>query len=261
MAAALQMLRRLVFRRAKHRFGEGAIQRRACERSMLPAVRASVSSDISGVGPEMLMAATAPRCSGALAEPVICIDEKSLQIINHSRQPLAAAPHCPAKLDYEYVRNGTTNLFVAVEPKAGQRGVSVTAHRGKADFVAFIEELLTGVYALARDVHLVLDNLNTRFRKCFDDVLGQRAINKLLRRVEVHYTSKHASWLNMAEIEIGILSRQCLDRRIADRETLQTEVDAWQQARNAERHTIEWSFTRQDADRKLGRHHVSKITC
>ena len=195
------------------------------------------------------------------AEPVICIDEKSLQLIDHSRQPLPVAPHCPTKLDYEYVRNGTTNLFVAVEPKAGKRIVSVTAHRGKADFVAFIDGLLKGAYARARRVHLVLDNLNTHFRKCFDDVLGRPAANKLLRRVEFHYTPKHASWLNMAEIEIGILSRQCLDRRIADRNALQNEVDAWQQARDAERRTIEWSFTRQDADRKLGRHYVSTLTC
>ena len=195
------------------------------------------------------------------SEPVICIDEKSLQLIGDSRDRLPMVAHSPAKLDYEYVRNGTTNLFVAVEPKAGMRVVSVTAHRGKTDFVAFIDELLTGVYARARRIHLVLDNLNTHFRKCFDDVLGQRAANKLLRRVEFHYTPKHASWLNMAEIEIGILSRQCLDRRIPDRNALQTEVDAWQQARNAERRTIEWSFTRQDADRKLGRHYVSQLTC
>ena len=155
------------------------------------------------------------------------------------------------------MRNGTTNLFVAVEPKAGKRVVSVTEHRGKTDFVAFIGELLTGAYAKARRIHLVLDNLNTHFRKCFDDVLGRRAANKLLRRVEFHYTPKHASWLNMAEIEIGILARQCLDRRIANRDALQTEVDAWQDARNAERRTIEWRFTRQEADRKLGRHYVS----
>ena len=195
------------------------------------------------------------------AEPVICIDEKSLQLIGDSRDRLPMVAGSPAKLDYEYVRKGTTNLFVAVEPKAGIRVVSVTAHRGKADFVAFIDELLTGVYARARRIHLVLDNLNTHFRKCFDDVLGQRAANKLLRRVEFHYTPKHASWLNMAEIEIGILSRQCLDRRIPDRRALQTEVDAWQQARNAERRTIKWCFTRQDADRKLGRHYVSQLTC
>lgn len=194
-------------------------------------------------------------------EPVICIDEKSLQLIGHSRKPLPMASNTPAKQDYEYVRNSTTNLFVAVEPKGGKRIVSVTAHRGKVDFVAFIDELLTGAYAKARRVHLVLDNLNTHFRKCFDDVLGTRVAAKLLRRVQFHYTPKHASWLNMAEIEIGILSRQCLDRRIASREFLKSEVDAWQDARNAEQRTIQWSFTRQDADRKMGRHYVSKLAC
>ncbi len=137
------------------------------------------------------------------------------------------AAFIPAKLDYEYVRMGTTHLFVAVEPKAGMHVVCFTAHRGKTDFVEFIDELLMGMYARARRVHLVLDNLNTHFRNCLDDVLGQRAANKLLRRVEFHYTPQHASWLNMAEIEIGILSRQCLDRRIPDHHVLQTEVDAW----------------------------------
>ena len=195
------------------------------------------------------------------AEPVICIDEKSLQLIGHSREPLPMVSHSPAKQDYEYVRNGTTNLFVAVEPKAGRRIVSVTAQRGKVDFVAFVGELLTGAYAKARRIHLVLDNLNTHFRRCFDDVLGERAATKLLRRVQFHYTPKHASWLNMAEIEIGVLSRQCLDRRIGSRQQLQSEIDAWQQARNAEQRTIEWNFTRQDADRKLGHHYVSQLAC
>ena len=199
-----------------------------------------------------------PLCK---AEPVICIDEKSLQLIADSRAPLPPAAGSPAKQDYEYVRHGTTNLFVAVEPKGGHRTVEVTAHRGKTDFVAFVSDLLTNDYAKARRVHLVLDNLNTHFRKSFVDVLGKRAAAKLLRRVQFHYTPKHASWLNMAEIEIGILSRQCLDRRIASRELLQTEVDAWQQARNVEARTIDWKFTRQDADRKLGRHYVSRLVC
>jgi hypothetical protein len=194
-------------------------------------------------------------------EPVICIDEKSLQLIGHSRAPLPMTAASPTKQDYEYVRNGTTNLFMAVEPKGGKRIVSVTERRGKVDFVAFVTGLLTGAYAKARRIHLVLDNLNTHFRKCFDDVLGVRAAKKLLRRVEFHYTPKHASWLNMAEIEIGILSRQCLDRRIANPELLQAEVDAWQQSRNAQGRTIEWSFTRQDADRKLGHHYVSLVSC
>ena len=107
----------------------------------------------------------------------------------------------------------------------------------------------------------MLDNLNTHFRKCFDDVLGRRAAGKLLRRVTFHYTPKHASWLNMAEIEIGILSRQCLDRRIPSPQLLQREVDAWQIDRNAQCRTIQWNFTRQDADEKLGRHYVSTLVC
>ena len=190
-------------------------------------------------------------------EPVICIDEKSLQLLGHSRAPLRMTQGACTKHDYEYTRNGTTNLFVAVEPKAGQRIVSVTQHRGKLDFVTFVGELLTHTYAKARRVHLVLDNLNTHFRKCFDDVLGTRAAKKLLRRVEFHYTPKHASWLNMAEIEIGILSRQCLDRRMASESLLRSEVAAWQQARNTQKRTIAWKFTRQDADQKLSRHYVS----
>lgn len=194
-------------------------------------------------------------------EPVICVDEKSLQLLQHSRQPLPMAAHAVAKEDYEYVRKGTTNLFVAVEPKAGRRTVSVTDHRRKKDFVAFIRNLLTRTYAKARRVHLVLDNLNTHFRKCFDDVLGHVRAARLLRRVRFHYTPKHASWLNMAEIEIGILTRQCLNRRMADRQGLQSEVSAWQRRRNTQRRTIEWKFTRQDADRKLGHHYVSTFTC
>jgi hypothetical protein len=191
------------------------------------------------------------------AEPVICIDEKSLQLLRHSRQPLPMTEGTIAKHDCEYERNGTTNLFVAVEPRAGHRVVAVTDHRGKVDFVAFVSDLLTTTYATARRVHLVLDNLNTHFRKCFDDVLGTRAATKLLRRVEFHYTPKHASWLNMAEIEIGVLSRQCLNRRIDSRQLLRNEVNAWQYARNALKRTIEWKFTRQDADHKLSRHYVS----
>ncbi len=194
-------------------------------------------------------------------EPVICIDEKSLQLIAHSREPLPMTRNAPAKQDYEYVRRGTANLFVAVEPKAGQRVVSVTDHRGKTDFVGFVQALLTDTYAAARCVHFVLDNLNIHFRKCFDDVLGKRAASQLLRRVRFHYTPKHASWLNMAEIEIGILTRQCLNRRLPNQHLLRREVDAWQTERNALQRTIEWKFTRQDADQKLAHHYVPQLTC
>ena len=131
-------------------------------------------------------------------------------------------------MDYEYVRAGTCNLFVAVEPKGGRRTVRVTDHRAKTDFVAFVRHLLEQVYVTAHRVHLVMDNLNTHFRKCLEDVLGTKEAQTLLRRVVFHSTPKHASWLNMAESEIGILDRQCLDRRLPDRPTLTAEVDAWQ---------------------------------
>jgi len=190
-------------------------------------------------------------------EPVVCLDEKSKQLLRDTREPLPIKPGVPAKHDYEYARAGTCNLFVAVEPKGGRRTVTVTDHRAKTDFVSFVQHLLEHVYAGARRVHLVMDNLNTHFRKCFEEVLGIKDARILLRRVVFHYTPKHASWLNMAEIEIGILDRQCLDRRLQDRATITAEVAAWQARRNTERRSIKWSFTRQDADRKMGLHYVS----
>jgi hypothetical protein len=190
-------------------------------------------------------------------EPVVCIDEKSKQLLKDMRTPLPLKPGVLAKQDYEYKRAGTCNLFVAVEPKGKRRVVEVTARRTKMDFVAFVGRLLETVYARARKVHLVLDNLNTHFRSSFEEVLGYKAATVLLRRIEFHYTPKHASWLNMAEIEIGILERQCLGRRLKDQATIKLEVAAWQQRRNAAQCGIVWSFTRQDADRKLGRHYVS----
>jgi hypothetical protein len=193
-------------------------------------------------------------------EPVVCIDEKSTQLLRHSRSPLPGRPGAPLREDYEYVRAGTANVFVAVEPKAGRRTLAVTEHRGKRDFVAFARNLLQRVYRKARRVHFVLDNLDTHFRRCFEDVLGVRAARQLLRRVVFHHTPKHASWLNIAEIEISALTRQCLQRRVPDHDTLRAEVTAWQRRRNQQRRTVEWTFTRQHADRKLGRHYVSKLT-
>lgn len=190
-------------------------------------------------------------------EPVVCVDEKSLQLLDHSRTPMPMRPGTFRKEDYEYVRRGTCNLFVAVQPKAGVRTVVVTDHRGKADFVAFVRYLLETTYRGARCLHLVLDNLNTHFATSFVDVLGERRAAKLLRRVQFHYTPKHASWLNMAEIEIGVLARQCLNTRFDARDNLDRQVQAWQQRRNNEHRPIEWTFTRQVADAKLGRHYVS----
>jgi hypothetical protein len=190
-------------------------------------------------------------------EPVVCIDEKSKQLLRDTRAALPVQPGAPAKQDYEYARAGTCNLFVAVEPKGGRRTVEVTDHRAKIDFVAFVKHLLEHIYPNARRIHLVLDNLSTHFRVCFEAVLGVRAARHLLRRVVFHYTPKHASWLNMAEIEIGILDRQCLDRRLPNRTLLAVEGAAWQQRRNAEGRRLAWTFTRQDADRKLGKHYVA----
>jgi hypothetical protein len=190
-------------------------------------------------------------------EPVMCIDEKSKQLIGDSRAPLPMKAGAPAKHHHEYVRGGTCNIFVAVEPRGGHRVVKVTKRRTKSEFVSFVQRLLERTYASARKVHLVLDNLNTHFRKCFDEELGPLAAAALLRRVVFHHTPKHASWLNMAEIEIGILDRQCLRRRLPDKATARREVNAWQRKRNAERRGIEWTFTRQHADRKLRCHYVS----
>jgi DDE superfamily endonuclease len=194
-------------------------------------------------------------------ELLICVDEKSKQLLAHSRTPLPMRPGAPLREDYEYKRHGTRNLFVAVEPRVGRRTVMVTARRTKVDFVAFIRHLLEKVYPKARRIHLVLDNLNTHFRKVFEQILGKRHATQLLRRVEFHHTPKHASWLNMAEIEIAALSRQCLDRRLPDEATLIREVNAWQAHRNDQRRTIKWTFTRQDADRKMRKHYVSSLTC
>ena len=190
-------------------------------------------------------------------EPVVCIDEKSKQMLKDTRAPLPLKPGVLAKQDYEYKRAGTCNLFVAVEPKGERRIVEVTGRRTKVDFVNFVGRLLKTVYARARKVHLVLDNLNTHFRASFEEVLGHKAATALLGRIEFHYTPKHASWLNMAEIEIGILDRQCTRQRIGEEARLRSEVLAWEHRRNQARCRIEWKFTRQDADRKLSRHYVT----
>jgi len=190
-------------------------------------------------------------------EPVVCLDEKSKQLLEQSRRPLSATPGQIAKEDYEYKRTGTRNLFVAVEPKAGHREVEVTCRRTKPDFVSFVQFLAMEVYGQSRKIHLVLDNLNTHFRSSFEEVMGHEAATLFLSRLVFHYTPKHASWLNMAEIEIGILDRQCIGGRIGDEARLRTEVLAWEKRRNQDRCRIEWKFTRQDADRKLSRHYIT----
>ena len=191
-----------------------------------------------------------------VAEPQICLDEKSKQLLAQTRRPLVGQPGAVAKEDYEYKREGTRNIFVAVEPKGGQRHSAVTARRTKVDFVNFVGHLETAVYAQARKIHLVLDNLNTHFPSSFVEVLGPERAAAMLERGQFHDTPKHASWLNMAEIEIGVMERQCTGRRMGTEPTLKSEVSAWEQRRNEAKATIQWKFTRQDADVKLSRHYV-----
>ena len=177
------------------------------------------------------------------SEPVICIDEKSLQLIGDSRVGLPMAPRSPAKQDYEYVRNGTTNLFVAVEPKAGKRVVSVTEHRGKTDFVAFIGELLTGAYAKARRIHLVLDNLNTHFAKSFIEAFGAEQAALVLARLAFHYTPKHASWLNQVELWFGKIERDVIARGVfTSVSDLKRKLVRYIRHYNKSPRTVKWKY-------------------
>lgn len=198
---------------------------------------------------------------GNKEEPVVCIDEKSVQLLADKRAPVPMRPGRLRKQDYEYVRRGTVNIFVAVEPKAGRREVVITEKRGKLQFVAFVQHLLSTVYKSVRRLHLEVDNLNTHFKKCFIDVLGKHEAATVLRRVRFHYTPKHASWLNMAEIEIGVLTRQCLNRRFSMAENARCELESnvriWQKRRNRHRKPLCWRFTRKKADAKLGHRYVS----
>jgi hypothetical protein len=183
--------------------------------------------------------------------PVVCLDEQSKQLVKETRTPIRAKPDRPRREDYEYERNGTANIFMLFEPLAGWRHVSVTQRRTKIDFAHLIRELVDELDPVAETIVLVMDNLNTHkvasLYEAFDPAEARRLINKL----EIHYTPKHGSWLNMAEIELSVLTRQCLDRRIPDQATLTSEINAWQQQRNQAEATIDWQFTTEDARIRL----------
>jgi hypothetical protein len=185
--------------------------------------------------------------------PVVCMDEASKQLIAEVRQPLPAQPGRTAKYDSEYERRGTANFFMAVEPLAGKRTVRVTDRRTKIDWARFISYLLLTVYAKAAKVVLVMDNLNTHGIGSLYEAFDPPTARALASRLEIHHTPKHGSWLNMAETELSVLSRQCLDRRIDCKETMTSEVAAWEQARNAHNSKINWRFTTADARIKLKR--------
>lgn len=185
--------------------------------------------------------------------PVVCMDEASKQLIAEVREPLPARPGSVAKQDSEYERRGTANVFMAVEPLAGKRTVQITDRRTKVDWALFIKYLLLTVYPEAAVVVLVMDNLNTHGIGSLYEAFDPATARALASRLEIHHTPKHGSWLNMAETELSILSRQCLDRRIDSKALLTTEVAAWEQERNSRECKINWQFTTADARIKLKR--------
>ena len=185
--------------------------------------------------------------------PLVCMDESCKQLIGEVRTPIPAAPGQPVRYDDEYVRNGVAELFMFVEPLTGWRRVSVTEHRTRQDWAAEVKSLLDVRYPNAEKVRLVMDNLNTHAIASLYEAFPACEARRLAERLEIHYTPKHGSWLNMAEIEFSALSGQCLDRRIADIDTLKKEVAAWECRRNNKEAKIDWRFTAENARIKLKR--------
>jgi hypothetical protein len=185
--------------------------------------------------------------------PLVCMDEASKQLLRDARTPQPSRPGRPARVDYEYEREGVANLFLFCEPLAGRRWGNVTEHRTKVDWAYRIQELVDVRYPEAEVIVLVMDNLNTHTPAALYEVFPPADAKRLADKLEIHYTPKHGSWLNIAEIELSVLSRQCLDRRVPDFATLAAEVAAWQDRRNAAGGTVDWRFTTADARIKLKR--------
>lgn len=185
--------------------------------------------------------------------PQICMDETSKALHAHSRPPLPAAPGRPAREDYEYVRQGTANLFLWFEPVAGKRGVKATERRTRVDWAELIRELVDQHYPQAEKLVLVMDNLNTHTLASLYEAFAPEEARRLAEKLEIHYTPKHGSWLNMAEIELSVLARQCLAERLPSRAELQSKVTAWADNRNAKAARMEWRFTVAEARVKLKR--------
>lgn len=189
--------------------------------------------------------------------PVVCMDEKSKQLLEDVRESIPLKPGSPAKYDGEYRRKGTRNVFVAVEPLAGKRRIKVTRHRKKDDFAYFIKQLVDRDYPQAKKIRLVLDNLNIHFAASLYETFSKKEADRILKKIKFYYTPKHGSWLNMAEIEINMMDRECLARRIGQAEVLEKEIASWAKQRNKKRKKIQWSFTRKQADKKLSKYYVA----
>jgi hypothetical protein len=185
--------------------------------------------------------------------PLVALDEASKQLVGEVVQPLPAKPGQPERFDYEYVRNGTANLFMISEPLLGWRAVQVTERRTAVDFAEVVRWLVEDVHPDAAKVVLVLDNLNTHKLASLYEAFPPEQARRIAERLEIHHTPKHGSWLNVAEIELSVLTRQCLDRRIGSVEELRREVAAWEADRNERAVEIRWRFSTADARIKLHR--------
>jgi hypothetical protein len=185
--------------------------------------------------------------------PVVCMDESCKQMVGEVHPPIPCAPGKPERIDDEYVRNGVAEIFMEVEPLAGKRHVEVTERRTRQDWAIQIKQMLDVRYPNATKVRLVMDNLNTHNTASLYEAFSPKEARRLAERLEIHYTPKHGSWLNMAEIELSALKGQCLDRRIADMSIMRSEVAAWEKDRNNNAKKIIWQFTTSDARIKLKR--------
>ena len=193
--------------------------------------------------------------------PVVCLDEQSKQLVKEVRTPIPMQPGRPERIDYEYERNGTANLFMLFEPLYGWRHFKVTRRRTKIDFAHVVRELVNVHYPKAEKIVLVMDNLNTHKPASLYEAFEPAEARRLIDRLEIHYTPKHGSWLDMAETELSILTKQCLDRRIPDDPTLIREVGAWENQPNESKCTVDWQFTTENARIKLKRLYPSIQPC
>jgi hypothetical protein len=185
--------------------------------------------------------------------PLVCFDERPVQLVAHTRTPIPPVPGRPARVDYEYRRNGTANLFTVLAPHDGWRHVEVTERRTKRDFAWMMKALVDTYFPYAWSIRVVLDNLNTHALASLYEAFPPAEARRIARKLELHYTPKHGSWLNIAEAEIALLSRQALDQRLPDADAVRRVTAAWERPRNDARATVSWRFTVQDARRKLKR--------
>ena len=183
--------------------------------------------------------------------PVVCMDEKPYQLIGDAREPLPARPGDTQKIDSEYVRNGTCSIFAFIEPLGGKHHVSVREHRTATDWAEEIRYLVDEMYPDAKKIILVMDNLNTHKPASLYKAFPPEVARRILRRLEIHYTPKHGSWLDIAEIELNVMTRQCLNRRIDNIVDLRSELGAWENERNKQQATVNWQFKTADARIKL----------